>query len=320
MLRRLRSSKNIRDLISEVKLNIDDFVAPFFVVDGVGVVEEIKSFPGVYRYSVDKLVLEVKKLVDKGIKGILLFGVIDEHLKDDIGSYSIREDNVVCRAVKSIKDNLDVVVAVDVCLCGYTSHGHCGIVVDGRIDNDKTIDVLSKIALNYAKAGADILAPSAMADFQVRKIRQVLDENGFKDRIIMSYSAKYSSNFYGPFRDIANSSPKFGDRKMYQMDFRNIRQALIEVERDIQEGADIVMIKPSLSYLDVIREVRNHFNVPIAAYNVSGEYSIIKISSREGIVNEKEVAIEILTSIKRAGADLIISYWAKDVVDWINSF
>lgn len=318
MLRRLRSSQEIRDLVSEVRLSLDDLIAPFFVVDGNNVLEEIKSFPGIYRYSIDNIVKEVKYLRDNGIKAVLLFGVIDNKLKDDSGCYAFYEDNIVCRAIKSIKDKVpDVVVVSDVCLCSYTSHGHCGIVLDGKVDNSKTIEVLAKVSLSYAKAGADILAPSAMADFQVKAIREILDQNGFSDRLIMSYSAKYASNFYGPFRDIANSSPKFGDRKSYQMDFRNIRQALLEVEKDILEGADIVMVKPALSYLDVIREVRNNFNVPIAAYNVSGEYSMIKIAAKEGIVNEKDIAIEILTSIKRAGADIIISYWAKDMINWI---
>ena len=316
MLRRLRLTNSIRDLVSEVNLKPSNFIAPFFVIEGNNIVQEIKSFPGVFRYTIDKLLLEIKEILSKGIKSVLLFGVIDEKFKDDLGSYALSEDNVVCRAIREIKNSFDdIVVAADVCVCSYTSHGHCGIVVNGKVDNTKTIEVLGKIALNYAKAGADIVAPSAMADFQVMQIQKVLDENGFNDKIIMSYSAKYASSFYGPFRDIANSSPKFGDRKTYQLDFRNIKQALSEVEKDIQEGADIIMIKPALSYLDVIREVKNRYNVPIAAYNVSGEYAMVKISAKEGIIDEKSVAIEILTSIKRAGADIIISYWAKEIAE-----
>lgn len=319
MLRRLRSSSEIRDLIAETKLSLDDFVMPFFVVEGNGIVDEIKTFPGVFRYSVDELVKEVKKIRSNGIKSVIIFGVISDEKKDEIGSYGFYENNVVYRAIREIKDKVpDIVVAADVCVCSYTLHGHCGVVGNNNtIDNDKTVEVLGKVALNYAKAGADVVAPSAMADFQVKTIRKVLDENGFKNTLIMSYSAKYASNFYGPFRDIANSSPKFGNRKTYQMDYRNIKQALLEVEKDIQEGADIIMVKPALSYLDIIREVKNNFNVPLAAYSVSGEYSMVKFASKSGLFDEKEVAIEILTSIKRAGADIIISYWAKDIVEWL---
>ncbi|MCX8029689.1 MAG: porphobilinogen synthase [Brevinematales bacterium] len=318
MMRRLRRNSGIRDLIAETKICLDDFVMPFFVVEGNNIIQEISSFPGIFRYSVDNLVKEIKRIWELGIKSVILFGVVDECNKDALGSYAIRDNNVVCKAIKLIKDKVpEVIVISDVCLCSYTSSGHCGIVDNGIVDNSKTVEILSKVALNYAKSGADIVAPSAMADFQVREIRKVLYENGFDNTLIMSYSAKYSSNFYGPFRDIANSSPKFGDRKTYQMDYRNIKQALVEVERDIQEGVDIVMVKPALAYLDVIREVKNTFNIPLAAYSVSGEYSMVKVASQCGILNEKETALEILMSIKRAGADIIISYWAKDLPGWI---
>lgn len=318
MIRRLRKNKSIRDLVAEVELSLDDFVMPLFVIEGENIVQEIETFPEVYRYSVDRLVEEVRVLRDKGIKSILLFGIVEDSKKDDIASYSYKEDNVVCRATKEIKDRFDdVVVIADVCVCGYTTHGHCGIWSEDWVDNNKTLDILSLSALNYAKAGVDVVAPSAMMDHQVKAIRKALDENGFERTLIMSYSAKYSSNFYGPFRDIVGSSPKFSDRRTYQMDYRNIRQALEEVKRDIEEGADMVMVKPALSYLDVIREIRRNFNVPLAGYNVSGEYSMVKIASKKGMFNEKDVAMEILYSIKRAGADIIISYWAKDVPDWL---
>ncbi|MCS7299370.1 MAG: porphobilinogen synthase [Spirochaetia bacterium] len=318
MIRRLRKSKSIRDLVAEAELSPNDFVMPLFVIEGENIVQEIETFPEVRRYSVDRLIEEVKVLRDKEIKSVLLFGVIDEIKKDDIASYSYKEDNVVCKAIREIKNKFDdVVVIADVCVCGYTTHGHCGIWNGDWVDNNKTLEVLSLSALNYARAGVDIVAPSAMMDHQVKAIRKTLDENGFERTLIMSYSAKYSSSFYGPFRDIVGSSPKFSDRKTYQMDYRNIRQALEEVRQDIEEGADIVMVKPALSYLDVIREIRNNFNVPLAAYNVSGEYSMVKVASKNGIFNEKDIAMEILYSIKRAGADIIISYWAKDVPDWL---
>jgi len=351
-LRRLRKNENLRKLFSETKLSIFDFVMPYFVIEGKNVKQEINSIPGIFRYSIDQLLKEVEGIYKLGVLSVLLFGVPDR--KDEIGSYAYSKDGIVQKAIKAIKKEIpDIVVITDVCLCSYTTHGHCGILkkrprsmvnsprlivhsprsmvnsqrkkncglwpVDhGPIDNDATLEVLAKIALSHAEAGADIVAPSAMMDGQVQVIRKILDKNGFKDVAIMSYSAKYASSFYGPFREAADSSPKFGDRKSYQMNYCNIKEALREIETDINEGADIVMVKPALSYLDVIRAIKEKFNVPLAAYNVSGEYSMVKAAAQKNWLDEKSVALEILTSIKRAGADIIITYWAKDVAEWVR--
>jgi len=328
-LRRLRRTENFRKLFSETKLSVSDLIMPYFVVGGKNIKQPIKSMPDIFRYSIDKLLKEVKETHNLGIPAVLLFGVTEK--KDRIGSYAYNKNDIVQKAIRTIKKEIpDIVVITDVCMCSYTSHGHCGILkhnlkktnnklrtTNYEIDNDATLDTLSKIALSHALAGADIVAPSAMMDGQVQAIRETLDKNGFKDVAILSYSAKYASNFYGPFREAADSSPKFGDRKSYQMNFSNVKEALREVEQDINEGADIVMVKPALSYLDVIRDVKENFNIPLAAYNVSGEYSMVKASSEKGWLNEKKVVLEILTSIKRAGADIIISYWAKEVAKWL---
>jgi porphobilinogen synthase len=327
-LRKLRKNENLRKLFSETKLSISDFVMPYFVIEGKNVKQEINSMPGVFRYSVDQLVKELEEIYKLGVLSVLLFGIPNR--KDKIGSYAYSKDGIVQKAIKAIKKEIpDIVVIADVCLCSYTTHGHCGILSFLRekesnqrktyyVDNDDTLEVLAKIALSHAEAGADIVAPSAMMDGQVQAIRKILDENGFKDVAIMSYSAKYASSFYSPFREAADSSPKFGDRKSYQMNYCNIKEALREIETDINEGVDIVMVKPALSYLDVIRVIKENFNIPLAAYNVSGEYSMVKAAAQKNWLDEKSVVLEILTSIKRAGADIIITYWAKDVAEWIK--
>jgi porphobilinogen synthase len=262
---------------------------------------------------------EIREIKDLGIRAILLFGIPE--YKDEIGSYAYNENGVVQNAIKMIKDKFpEITIITDVCLCSYTTHGHCGTVKDGKVLNDETLEILSKIAISHAKAGADIVAPSAMMDHQVRAIRKALDDEGYIDVGIMSYSAKFFSSFYGPFRQAADSSPKFGNRSTYQMDYANAREAIIEVEMDIMEGADIVMVKPALSYLDIIYAISKKFNVPIAAYNVSGEYAMVKSAVEKGWINEKDIVIEILTSIKRAGANIIITYFAKEVSKWIRNF
>lgn len=326
-LRRLRRCSWIRDLVAETAVSVDDLIMPYFIVEGKNKRESINSMPGVYRLSIDNLIKEIKEIKDLGIKAVLLFGI--PHKKDDFGSEAYSKDGIVQRAIKAIRQNIkDIVIITDVCLCGYTWHGHCGIIKPQRrkisakmqnytVDNDETLKILAKIALSHAEAGADFVAPSSMMDGQVKVIRETLDKNAFKDVGILAYSAKYASNFYGPFREALDSSPKFGDRKTYQMDFRNSFEALREIEEDIKEGADIVMVKPTLAYLDIIHQAKDRFNVPIAAYNVSGEYALIKFGAKEGIVDEKGIILEILTSIKRAGADLIISYFAKEVSRWL---
>ncbi len=314
-LRRLRQSANLRDWIGQTQLSPKDIILPYFVVEGRNVKKEIKSMPGVYHFSIDNLLKDISEA--RGIKSILLFGI--PKTKDEIGSQAHRDDSIVRKAIKAIKSKFkNLIVITDVCLCGYTTHGHCGIVNGNRIVNDETIKVLAKIALSHARAGADLVAPSAMMDGQVRAIREMLDKNGFGDTGILAYSAKYASSFYGPFREALDSAPQFGDRKSYQMDYRNADEALREIKQDIDEGADIVMVKPALAYLDIIYRAKHKFNVPIAAYNVSGEYSMIKKLAGGDKIREKEFALEVLASIKRAGADLIISYFGKEVLRWLE--
>jgi len=316
-LRKSRKSKAIRDLVSETRISVKDLIFPYFVVEGSNVRQEIKSMPGVFRLSVDNFLKDAKETRKLGINMLLLFGLPQK--KDIRGSESYSKDGVVQKALRAIKKGTeDITVITDVCLCGYTSHGHCGIVRDKKIDNDVSIKVLVKIALSHAEAGADFVAPSAMMDGQVKAIRQALDKKGFKDTRILAYSAKYASNFYGPFRDALDSTPQFGDRKTYQMDFRNSDEALREIEQDIDEGADIVMVKPALAYLDIIYKAKQKFNVPIAAYNVSGEYSMIKKVSEGDKIKERDLVLETLTSIKRAGADLIITYFGKEITKWLD--
>ncbi|WP_313758032.1 porphobilinogen synthase [Tissierella sp.] len=310
--RRLRRNSSIRDMVRETKLSVDDFIYPLFIVEGENIKREISSMKGVYHFSIDKVLDEIKEIIDLGIKSIILFGIPND--KDNIGSEAYSSHGIIQRAIREIKKKFpEIYIVTDVCMCEYTSHGHCGIVLNtGYVDNDKTLPYLGKIALSHVEAGADMVAPSDMMDGRVGYIRKMLDENGFEMTPIMAYSAKYASAFYGPFREAADSAPQWGDRKSYQMDPANSNEAIREVMYDIEEGADIVMVKPALSYLDIIRRVKDNFNMPIAAYNVSGEYSMIKNAIENGLVGE-EIIMEVLTSIKRAGADIIISYFAKDV-------
>jgi len=314
--RRLRTSEAIRGLVRETFLNRNQLVYPLFIVDGVNKKEEIPSMPGVFRYSLDRIYEALEKIEDAGIKGILVFGI--PSYKDETASAAWDDDGIVQRAVRKIKKETGLYVITDVCMCQYTSHGHCGIVKDGVVDNDETLEYIAQIVLSHVRAGADMVAPSDMMDGRIFRIRQALDKNGYINIPIMSYSAKYASSLYGPFRDAAYSSPSFGDRTSYQMDCSNIREAMREIQNDIEEGADIVMVKPALFYLDVIRWAKDRFDVPIAAYNVSGEYSMVKSASAFGFLDERRVVMEMLTSIKRAGADIIITYFALDVAKWLK--
>ena len=313
-LRRLRQKDFIRDWISETQLHPKNFILPYFVVEGKGKREEMKSMPEVYHLSIDSLLTDIPKAV--GIKSVLLFGLPEA--KDEVGSQAYGKNGIVQKAIGAIKKEFkDLIVITDVCLCGYTSHGHCGIIKGNKIDNDSTLEVLTKIALSHADAGADVVAPSAMMDGQVKVIREALDKKGFKDVGILGYSVKYASNFYWPFRDALHSVPQFGDRKSYQIDYRNSNEALREIKQDIDEGADIVMVKPALVYLDIIYRAKEKFSVPIAAYNVSGEYAMIKKLAGGDKIKEMNLALEVLTSIKRAGADLIISYFGREIGKWL---
>ena len=315
--RRLRASSSIRDMVRETTLNSKDFIYPIFVVEGKNIKNEISSMPGNYHYSIDRLPEVIKSIEEANIAGILLFG-IPEH-KDACGSEAYNDDGIVQQAVRKIKElNKDLLVITDVCMCEYTSHGHCGIIHGNDVDNDETLEYLDKIAVSHAKAGADMVAPSDMMDGRIGSMRKALDENGFRKVSIMSYSAKYCSAFYGPFREAADSAPQFGDRKTYQMDPANRMEALRETKMDIEEGCDIIMVKPALSYLDVIRECRDNFDMPLAAYNVSGEYSMVKAAAKAGMIDEERVMMEILTSIRRAGADIIITYHALEAAKILN--
>jgi len=310
-LRRLRMTEPFRSMVRETELTPKDFIYPLFVVPGSKIRKEVKSMPGVFQLSVDELVRESVDVKTLGIPAVILFGIPE--YKDEVGSGAYDENGIVQTAIRAIKKEVpELVVITDVCLCEYTSHGHCGIVRGNEIVNDESLELLTKEALTHAEAGADMVAPSDMFDGRVQAIRRILDENSFQSLPIMSYAAKYASGFYGPFRDAAESAPKFGDRRSHQMDPANSDEALREVEQDILEGADIVMVKPALSYLDVIRRVKDRFQMPTAAYNVSGEYSMIKAAGRNGWIDEPRVTVEVLTSIKRAGADLILTYFAKD--------
>jgi len=318
-LRRLRGTETIRKLVRETHLSIDDFVYPMFVIYGKGIRNPIHSMPEVYQLSIDNLVKEVQEVSDLGIPGILLFGIPET--KDAVGSSAYDPHGILQEAVRAVKDACpELLVITDVCLCEYTDHGHCGpIVLDNQnatVANDATLELIARTALSHAQAGADMVAPSGMMDGQVKAIRTELDANGFDHIPIMAYSAKYASFFYGPFRDAAESAPQFGDRRGYQMDIANSDEALREVRLDIEEGADIVMVKPALSYLDIIRRVKGEFGYPLAAYNVSGEYSMVKAAAEKGWIDEKRIALEMLTSIKRAGADIILTYFAKDFARW----
>ncbi|MBI2152547.1 MAG: porphobilinogen synthase [Candidatus Rokubacteria bacterium] len=316
--RRLRESALLRKMIRETRLDVDDLIYPLFVVHGRGIREPIPSMPGQCRLSVDELVKEAKDAAGMRIPAVLLFGLPKE--KDPRGSEAYAEDGIVQQAVRAVKDTIpDLLVITDVCLCQYTSHGHCGVVEDGRVKNDPTLDLLARIAVSYAEAGADMVAPSDMMDGRVAAIREALDEGAFQETPIMAYSAKYASSFYGPFRDAAESAPQFGDRRSYQMDPGNAIEALREVGLDVDEGADIVMVKPALPYLDVIARVKAEFGLPVAAYSVSGEYAMIKAAGRLGWLDEERAMMETLVAIRRAGADLVITYFAKDAARLLES-
>jgi porphobilinogen synthase len=309
--RRLRRTQAIRDMVRETSLSPKDFIAPLFVEPGEGVKEPIASMPGQFRFSPDTASEEARSLWDLGIPAVIIFGLPDK--KDSIGSRSWAADGVVQRAVTAIKERVpSLCVVTDVCLCEYTNHGHCGVIKGGEVDNDATLELLARQAVSHARAGADMVAPSDMMDGRIGAVRKALDENGFEQTAVMAYSAKYASGFYGPFRDAADSAPQFGDRSGYQMDPANAREALKEVRLDIEEGADIVMVKPALAYLDIVRRVKDETVVPVAAYNVSGEYAMVKAASLNGWIDGERVMMEILFSIKRAGADLILTYFAKE--------
>lgn len=314
--RRLRVTETMRSLVRETRLSKSDFVYPIFVIEGTNLKNPVESMPGIFQYSMDRLPEEIERIRKSGVTAVLIFGIPDH--KDEVGSGAYEENGVTQRAVRQIKkDASELLVIADVCLCEYTSHGHCGIVEKGCILNDETLPLLSKMAVSLARAGADMIAPSDMMDGRVGAIRKSLDEAGFVNLPIMAYSAKYSSAYYAPFRDAARSAPGFGDRKTYQMDYANRQEALREVENDLEEGADIVMVKPALAYLDVIREVSDKYPVPVAAYNVSGEYSLVKAAARNGWIEEKKIVLENLTAIKRAGAGIIITYHALDAALWL---
>lgn len=315
-LRRLRRTEVLRALVRENHVDVNDLVYPIFVIEGKDIKQEVASMPGIFRFSTDKLAAEAEEIAALNIPAVMLFG-IPEH-KDEFGSSAYDPDGVVQQAVKMIKKAVpELLVITDVCLCEYTSHGHCGVVVNDDVDNDQTLPLIARTALSQAAAGADVVAPSDMMDGRVKTIRETLDENGFKQIPILAYSAKYASAFYGPFREAAESAPQFGDRRSYQMDPPNVREALREVAQDIDEGADMVMVKPALAYLDVIRKVRDAFNCPLAAYNVSGEYAVVKAAARQGWIDERRAVMEILTGIKRAGADIILTYHARDAARWL---
>ncbi|MGQ9469094.1 MAG: porphobilinogen synthase [Nitrososphaerales archaeon] len=316
-MRRLRRTSKLRDLLQDIVITTNDLIYPIFVKDGIKNPEPIDSMPGQFRYPLDKVPEIAKRLASLKIPAMMIFGIPSK--KDDLGSSAFDKNGIVQKAVASIKRSLgdEMIVITDVCLCQYTSHNHCGIVKNGEVLNDETLEVLQKIAESHAEAGADIVAPSSMMDGQVQAIRKCLDEKGFSNIAIMAYSAKFASSFYGPFRNAVYSSPKFGDRKGYQMNYHNPREALREVELDIKEGADIVMVKPALAYLDLIHRIKEKFNYPIAAYNVSGEYSMIKSAAKREWLDEKSAVLEILTSMKRAGADMIITYFAIDAANWL---
>jgi len=316
-LRRLRRTETLRSLIRENRVDVGDLIYPMFVVEGTEIKQEISSMPGIFRYSPDQLSPEVAEVAGLNIPAVLLFG-IPQH-KDETGSSAYQPGGVIPEAIRAIKSTVpELLVITDICLCEYTSHGHCGLVTNGAIDNDRTLPLLAKMALSHVEAGADIVAPSDMMDGRVKAIREALDGKGYEHIPILSYAAKYASAFYGPFREAVESTPQFGNRRSYQMDPSNVREALREVEQDIAEGADIIMIKPALAYLDVIRKVRDTFNCPLAAYNVSGEYAMVKAACQQGWLDERQVVLETLTAIKRAGADIILTYHAKDVARWLR--
>ena len=315
--RRLRSSASMRDLVRENHLRVEDFIYPLFILEDTDKRIEVPSMPGVYQVSMDRLQAEMDDVVKHGIKAVLLFGVPAD--KDECGTQAYHEHGIVQEATRFIKRHYpDMLVVADTCLCEYTSHGHCGLIENGDVDNDSSLELLVKTAVSQAEAGADIIAPSNMMDGFVAAIRAGLDEAGFKNVPIMSYAVKYASAFYGPFRDAADSTPQFGDRKTYQMDPANRMEAMREAESDVAEGADFLIVKPGMPYLDIVRDVKNQFNLPVVVYNVSGEYSMVKAAAANGWIDEERIVLEMLTGMKRAGADLIITYHAKDAAAWLN--
>lgn len=318
-MRRLRVSPAMRGMVRENHVRVDELIYPIFVIEGQNIRQPVDSMPGICQYSIDRLPEELDRVAEAGVPGVLLFG-IPAH-KDEVGSGAYDEHGIVqegIRFIKSQEEYKNLIVIADVCLCEYTSHGHCGLIRDGIILNDETLPLLAKTAVSYARAGADIIAPSDMMDGRVGAIRQALDENGFLHIPIMAYSAKFASSFYGPFRDAAHSAPGFGDRKTYQMDPANGREAMREIEADLLEGADIVIAKPAMAYMDIVREIAVNYNVPIAAYNVSGEYSMVKAAAANGWIDERKIVMEILVGLKRAGAKMIITYHALDAARWIR--
>uniref|UniRef100_UPI003F4B751B porphobilinogen synthase n=1 Tax=Brachyspira catarrhinii TaxID=2528966 RepID=UPI003F4B751B len=318
--RRTRNNPIIRDLISDVNLTMNDFLYPIFIEEGDNIKIEIESMPNQYRYSLDKLQDELDEICNLGIRGLLLFGIPKN--KDEKGSSAYDENGIIQKAVKYIKHNFpNLLIVTDVCMCEYTSHGHCGILDNCNVDNDSTLEYISKIALSHVQAGADMVAPSDCMDGHVYAIRNILDKNGYINIPIMSYSVKYASSYYSPFREAADSAPSFGDRKTYQLDFRNSKEYIQKIKNDIEEGADIFIIKPALAYLDIIKDVSNRFNdIPIASYNVSGEYSLVKAASKLGFIDEKRIVLENMYSLKRAGSDIIITYHAKDLAKYLREF
>lgn len=316
-LRRLRALPAMREMVAETALSASSFILPLFVVPGKGIKKEITSMPGNCRLSVDVLLEECEATLAAGVNTVLLFGIPSE--KDAVGSQGLADDGIIQIATRELRAKLpELVVCTDVCMCEYTDHGHCGVIKDGRVDNDATVELLTRMAVSHANAGAQMVAPSDMMDGRIGAIRQGLDAGGLSDTVIMAYSAKYASAFYGPFRDAAGSAPQFGDRMDYQMDSRNAREAMREVDLDVAEGADIVMVKPALAYLDIIRAVRERSPIPVAAYNVSGEFAMVKAAADQGWIDEKRTALEILYAIKRAGADIILTYWARAAALWLK--
>src|SRR6266487_1348610 len=316
-MRRMRQSEIIRGLVRETHLNIEQLIYPLFVAENIEEPREITSMPGIKQWPLAYVGQEAKRILKLGIPAVLLFGIPSE--KDEVGSQAYNSQGIIQQAIHRFKAQVpDLLIMTDVCLCEYTNHGHCGVIDNGNVQNDESLELLAQMALSHVVAGADIVAPSDMMDGRVGAIRHALDEHGYSSTPIMAYSAKYASGFYGPFREAAASSPQFGDRRSYQMDPANVREALREVDLDIGEGADIVMVKPALAYLDVIQQVREHCNLPIAAYNVSGEYAMIKAAAQQGWIDERRIVMEVLTGIRRAGADMIITYFAPEVAKWLS--
>lgn len=317
-MRRLRRTQNIRNMVQEVQLNMNDYIYPIFVIEGQDIKNEIPSMPGIYQFSLDHLLEEVQRAVDAGVIAIMLFGIPAK--KDECGSEAYNDDGIIQQAVRLVRAHYpELVISTDVCMCEYTSHGHCGLIKGQTVDNDSTLELLAKIAVSHAKAGADILAPSDMMDGRIGVIRDALDEAGYKDVIIMAHAVKYASSFYGPFRDAAESAPHFGDRKSYQMDpASGTRQALAEIALDVEEGADMVIVKPGLPYLDLVSAAYENTLVPVVAYNVSGEYAMVKAAAQNGWIDEKAIVMEMMLAFKRAGAKMVITYHAIDIGNWLK--